>query len=225
MISIIDPKTQRIFINFYNKNFGNEDHSFVFRVFERNNGDYYSIHGKDIDAALKTSFKSTIIVKNMQPDELPGLKYASFNKASFEKILKELLLVIGFKVEVYTNRRSSEGKGDWVLEFKGSPGNLTQFEDILFNSAEPEVLTEGLLSVQLVSTQQQRVSLMKHLPFAHTLIHSSICRKLDSPSSMQLITKSRLLKLRTQLFIPNWKQLSCFYRQRSAFCHHLQETI
>lgn len=92
----------------------------------------------------------------MSPDELPGLKYASFNKTIFEKILKELLIVIGYKVEVYTSRK--DGKADWILEYKGSPGNLAQFEDLLFNSAEPEVLSNLLLSLQLHSTQQERVS-------------------------------------------------------------------
>lgn len=122
----------------------------VFRVFERSNADYYSIHGKDVDTALKTTLKSSIIVKTMAPDELPGLKYASLNKALFEKLLKNLLIVVGFKVEVYTTQRG--GQEDWKLEFKGSPGNLSQFEDLLFHSAEPEILNNLLLSL---STHQK----------------------------------------------------------------------
>lgn len=125
----------------------------MFRVFERQGGDFYSIHGKDINIALKTSLKSSIIVKIMSPDELQSLKYASFNKNIFEKLLKELLIVIGYKVEVYTSQKG----GDWTLEYKGSPGNLAQFEDLLFNSAEPEILSNLLLSVQLDATQQKRV--------------------------------------------------------------------
>lgn len=128
----------------------------TFHVFERAGGDYYSIHGRDTDIALKTSLKSTIVVKNMSPnDELPALKYASFNKNIFEKLLRELLIVVGYKVEVYTLSRT--GQDDWSLEYKGSPGNLTQFEDMLFNSAEPEILSNLLLSLQLVSSQQQMV--------------------------------------------------------------------
>jgi DNA mismatch repair protein MSH2 len=140
-------------MDFYNEKFGDDQSTNCFRVFERQ--EYYSIHGRDTDIALKTSLKSSIIVKLMKPDELPALKYASFNKATFEKILRELLLVIGYKVEVYTNKKS--GKEDWTLEYKGSPGNLAQFEELLFNSSEPEVLTNLLLSVQLVSNQTQRV--------------------------------------------------------------------
>lgn len=129
----------------------------TFHVFERAGGEYYSIHGRDIDIALKTSLKSTIVVKNMSPDdELPALKYASFNKNIFEKLLRELLIVIGYKVEVYTLSKTAQD--DWSLEYKGSPGNLAQFEEMLFNSSEPEILSNLLLSLQLVSTQQQRVT-------------------------------------------------------------------
>ncbi|CRK92120.1 CLUMA_CG005717, isoform A [Clunio marinus] len=150
----LDQKSQRKFIDYYNEKFTDTE-NVIFRVFERQNGEFYSIHGKDVDMALKTSLKSMIIVKNMAPDELQSLKYASFNKNIFEKLLRELLLVIGYKVEVYTSRRS-EGKSDWMLEFKGSPGNLAQFEDVLFNSNEPEIFTNLLMSIQVISSQQQR---------------------------------------------------------------------
>lgn len=129
----------------------------MFRVFERANGDYYSIHGRDVETALKTSLKSSIIVKEMSPDELPSLKYASLNKSLFEKLLKNLLLVVGFKVEVYTIQRA--GKEDWKLEFKGSPGNLSQFEDLLFNSAEPEILNNLLLSISMHQKVSNRIPL------------------------------------------------------------------
>lgn len=154
---ISDQKAQRKFINFFNSKFGNdeENNSLVFRVFERSGGDFYSIHGKDTQVALKTTLKSSIIIKNMAPDELPSLIYASFNKNIFEKLLKELLIVIGYKVEVYTTSR--EDKGEWTLEYKGSPGNLTQFEDLLFNSSDPEILTSLIMSLQLVMSNQQRV--------------------------------------------------------------------
>lgn len=147
---VADAAAQRQFIDFYNRKFGGDETLSVFRVFERANGDYYSIHGKDVDTALKTSLKSSIIVKDMSPDELPSLKYASLNKALFEKLLKNLLLVVGYKVEVYTTQRA--GQEDWKVEFKGSPGNLSQFEDLLFSSAEPEILNNLLLSI---STHQK----------------------------------------------------------------------
>lgn len=148
-------KSQRKFIDFFNTKFGDDGSSLVFRVFERSGGEYYSIHGKDTDTALKTSMKSSVVIKNMKPDDLPGLKYASFNRNVFEKLLRELLIVIGFKVEVYTSNRANQE--DWTLEYKGSPGNLTQFEDMLFNSADSDILSNLLCSLQLDTTKQQTV--------------------------------------------------------------------
>lgn len=151
---LTEPKAQRKFIDYYNSKFSDEN-TLVFRVFERSNGDYYSIHGRDTNTALKTSFKSSFVIKNMDPDELPSLKYACLNRNIFEKLLKELLLVIGYKVEVYTSLKGT-GKEEWNLEFKGSPGNLSQFEEMLFSN-EPDILSNLLLSLQLVTTQQQKV--------------------------------------------------------------------
>lgn len=140
----------------------------MFRVFERQGGDFYSFHGKDVDIALKTSFKSSIVVKIMSPDELPSLKYASVNKHIFEKLVKELLIVIGYKVEVYTNQAGSE----WTLDYKGSPGNLVQFEDMLFSSAEPEILSNLLLALQMDTTQQQRVSHQTFMCIANHIVYA-----------------------------------------------------
>lgn len=91
----------------------------------------------------------------MSPDDLPSLKYASINKNIFEKLLKNLLLVVGYKVEVYSTSKGNQD--DWKIEFKGSPGNLAQFEDLLF-TGEAEVLSNLLMSLQIVSNQLQMVS-------------------------------------------------------------------
>lgn len=123
----------------------------TFRFFDR--GDYYSIHGKDTEIATKTSVKSSIVIKLMNPDSESSLKYASINKNVFEKLARDLLLVKNYRVEVYKYR----GKDNWTIEFKGSPGNLSQFEDLLFNSGEPEILNNLLMSVQLISSHQQKV--------------------------------------------------------------------
>jgi len=49
------------------------------------------------------------------------------NKNQFEKLVKELLLEKQYRVEVYVGRGN-----EWKLQYKGSPGNLTQFEDLVY---------------------------------------------------------------------------------------------
>jgi hypothetical protein len=185
-------------------------------VFERQGGDFYSIHGNDIQIALKTSYKSSIVVKTMAPDELQSLKYASFNKSIFERMVKELLIVIGYKVEVYTSRR--EDKGEWALEFKGSPGNLSQFEDLLFNNAEPEILSNLLLSLHLESSQQQKVTATE-VDMLMMTQHVFTFRNLALLALMPLSTSYQLQKLKILFSTLNLKLLSFSCRRRNASCH------
>ncbi|CAG7725813.1 unnamed protein product, partial [Allacma fusca] len=53
-------------------------------------------------------------------------------------------VVVG--VEVFTNR-SSKLTHEWGLEYKGSPGNLSQFEDLLFNNNEITV-NNGVVGIK-----------------------------------------------------------------------------
>lgn len=69
----------------------------------------------------------------MAPADVESLDYLCLSKGNFEILLRELLLVKNYRVEVFT--RSSKAN-EWHIEFKGSPGNLTQFESLLFQSSE-----------------------------------------------------------------------------------------
>lgn len=120
------------------------------RFFDRN--EYYSLHGEDAHLAAKIIFKSTAQIKTMAPDGERGVDYVCMSKGNFEILLRELLLVKNYRVEVYTKK----GLGDWTLEFKGSPGNLIQFENLLFNNTEM-VVGSSMISVNMKQTGQQKV--------------------------------------------------------------------
>lgn len=97
------------------------------------------------------------MVKTMAPsgcdDELP---YVVLSKNNFESFLRELLLVRNYRVEVYTNKGPTKSSNEWVLEFKGSPGNLTQFDDVLFANNDM-VSGSALIALHVKQQNKQRV--------------------------------------------------------------------
>ncbi|XP_055551024.1 DNA mismatch repair protein spellchecker 1 isoform X2 [Wyeomyia smithii] len=86
-------------------------------------------------------------------EELP---YVVLSKNNFEALLRDLLLVRNYRVEVYTNKGPLKTSNDWILEFKGSPGNLTQFEDVLFSNNDM-VAGSALFAVHLKQNGKQKV--------------------------------------------------------------------
>lgn len=126
------------------------------RIFDR--GEFYSVHGKDdSELAAKLIFKSTNVIKLMTSDDLESLKYVSISKPNFDSFIRDLLLVKSYRVEVYVS--PSKSSNDWSIEFKGSPGNLQQFEDILFSNIDL-IQSNELLSLQLEVVGQKMVSLI-----------------------------------------------------------------
>lgn len=57
---------------------------------------------------------------------------------------------------MYVNQGSAKNQ-NWVLEYKGSPGNLTQFEDILFGNNDVAVSVH-VIAVKLGMEGKSRVS-------------------------------------------------------------------
>lgn len=147
-----------------------EKSSTTLRVFDRT--EYYTVHGSDALFAARGVFKSLGVVKYLGsgPNKLESVVLSKMN---FESLVRELLLVKQYRVEIYR----CKSKNDWSLDFKASPGNLSQFEDILFTNIDMSSST-GVIAIKLATENGQKIV---GIGYAEILTHKfSVCEFIDN---------------------------------------------
>lgn len=120
------------------------------------------MHGEDDAEFTATNvFKTINVVKVMSngrnANENKGLPYVVLTKNQFESWVRDLLLVLHYRVEVYVLKDKTSQ--DWEIEYRGSPGNLIQFEDLLFTNRDI-VASSSLIAVLLKTEDQQKVRIL-----------------------------------------------------------------
>ncbi|KAJ3325179.1 MutS-like protein [Boothiomyces sp. JEL0866] len=113
------------------------------KLFERSNGDYYSVHGDDA-LFIADSFYNTSTVLKYYDGSVPSCSLSQLNALA---VMKDLLLVQGYRVEIW----KCENK-DWKLSKQASPGNLKDVEEINSEvSSSPVVMA---VKVETVDNQK-----------------------------------------------------------------------
>ncbi|KRY73795.1 DNA mismatch repair protein Msh2, partial [Trichinella pseudospiralis] len=105
----------------------------LYGIFAKIIEDYYFCIGDDAFYIAKEILKTITILKHISVEDVPQ-QYITLNKNTFERVVRELLLVHLYRIEVY--RCSSARSQDWELSAKASPGYIREFENILTNCEE-----------------------------------------------------------------------------------------
>lgn len=87
-----------------------------------------------------------------EPNKIEGVV---LSKQQFESYVRELLLVKQYRVEVFVNQGTGKNQ-EWKVEFKGSPGNLSQFEELLFGNSE-NAESSNVIAVKLDTVNNSKV--------------------------------------------------------------------
>ncbi|KAG8186204.1 hypothetical protein JTE90_008734 [Oedothorax gibbosus] len=159
------------FINYYNQL---PKTSCLCRIYERNDG--YCLYGED--AKLVSKFMATLKLKTMESGE-GSLNYVKLTKGHLIKLLRHLLFVIQYKVEILRSNGSIRNP-EWTVEGKASPGNLTAVEDLLFSDDNSYVMTQrGLMAIKMTTENND---LVLGIAFCDVLLREiQICQFTDNP--------------------------------------------
>ncbi len=128
------------FVRFYRANFedsssdtNNNVQTKTLRFFNRKN-DGWSAHGEDAMYVARRFYKTTTVVKYLKDGECT-LPSVNVNQNLFETICRDVLLRTRERtVEVYESERGNAK--DFKLTRRGSPGNVLDFEDVLFDGSK-----------------------------------------------------------------------------------------
>jgi len=119
----------------------------LIRIFNKKNS--YSVYGDNANFVAEEIFKTLKVVKQGKDPKAPaGL---DLKLHQIQDICRMVVFEKKWRVEIY----SSDG-GKWELTKKGSPGYITEIEDLLF-AEETMQDQQVMLAVQIGRIQNQRV--------------------------------------------------------------------
>ena len=130
-----------------------EKPSTTVRIFERN--EYYYLFKSDAEIAARFIYGATTALKTM--GKKTPVNFCVMKYANFESLLRHILLVRHFRVEIYKFIPGKVGNGpSYDLEVRASPGNTAAIEHILYGEGDTGSRdTNFLVGIKINPSQEQ----------------------------------------------------------------------
>jgi len=115
------------------------------RIFERNN--FYYCLDKDAELSARHVYGSNTATKTMGGKDNPVI-YSKTNQGNFESLLRYIILVKHYRVEVYKFTKNST----YELEVRASPGNIAAVEHVLYGESDTVKDCNYLAGIKVTGT-------------------------------------------------------------------------
>ncbi|KAJ2593807.1 MSH2 protein, partial [Coemansia sp. RSA 1722] len=100
----LDKTSEQGFCQFFSSLTEQEN---TIKLFERSNGDYYSVHGADAEAIAMTVYKTPTVIKYIGGAPPKGLASCTMSRTVAEGFLRDALLDRQQRIEIYAQQEGS----------------------------------------------------------------------------------------------------------------------
>ncbi|KAJ2121086.1 MSH2 protein [Coemansia sp. RSA 720] len=127
----LDTSTEQGFCRFFR---GLDERANTIRLFERSNGDYYSVHGSNAEYVAHAVYKTSTVIKYLGGSASTGLASCTMSRVVAENFMRDALLKHQLRLEIMEPLDSKQGS--WKVARTASPGNLQEVDELLFANSD-----------------------------------------------------------------------------------------
>ncbi|KAJ2139573.1 MSH2 protein [Coemansia sp. RSA 353] len=127
----LDSSSEQGFCKFFR---GLDERANTIRLFERSNGDYYSVHGTNAEYVAHTVYKTSTVIKYLGGSVSTGLASCTMSRTVAENFMRDALLKHQLRLEIMEPLDTKQGS--WKVARTASPGNLQEVDELLFANSD-----------------------------------------------------------------------------------------
>lgn len=125
------------------------------RIFQRENGDFYSVHGEDAQYVAQAVYKTNSVLKMLAGQ----LASCTMSRSVAKAFLRDALTSKQKRIEIWSSGKRTSTT-DWECTAQASPGNLQAVEDLLFSHDVDMTTAPVIMSVRIGTASSETSALV-----------------------------------------------------------------